>query len=91
MAELENWRYEADSDLKTREILEISHQVPQVISNISGQPRTRYKQPFANFIQTLIGDIFTHQTFNRDHPNEVRITPFFGHHYAVHVLIQQKY
>ena len=40
-----------------------------------------------NFIQTLIDDIVINQTFNRDHPNKACSTTFFGHYYAVHILI----
>ena len=44
MYELENWIYDAGSGQTIRDLIDISHQVPQTIPKISGQSSTSYKQ-----------------------------------------------
>ena len=58
MAGIENWIYDSALDEIIRELLVRPHQVSQIIPKISVKSRNINKH-IGNFIQNLIGGIFT--------------------------------
>ena len=57
MAELENWRGDAASDQKIRELLDRPHQVPQTIPNVYSQSSTNYKKQLKCSFRLLLVEL----------------------------------